>query len=341
MTPRIEQIDTRHAPESTLRALHQLYLVRDREDLPDDPPMPEQQRLANWRHIMETDAIPRWVMWEGDSIVATSGAHMDVEQNLDNGFGWVYVAPDRRGRGLSRQIARPMFDTVDADNRARFACDITEGRAEEAIARRGGLKPALREKRSRLAFHELDWDLMESWVARSRERASDYELIFLPSPVPEEHLQAVCDVMAVMNTAPREEFEEDDEVWTPDVIRDYEAKEKARGQESLSYFAIHRPTGVFAGVTIVTYQTLQPDQAWQGDTGVDPAHRNRGIGRWLKAAMALHLRSRYADIQRIDTHNAGSNEPMLNINIEMGFRPILTTRLWQGDLATLREQLSV
>jgi hypothetical protein len=32
---------------------------------------------------------------------------------------------------------------------------------------------------------------------------------------------------------------------------------------------------------------------------------------------------------------------MLNINIEMGFKPVLIQNVWQGDLATLRERLSV
>jgi hypothetical protein len=32
---------------------------------------------------------------------------------------------------------------------------------------------------------------------------------------------------------------------------------------------------------------------------------------------------------------------MLSINIEMGFKPILIQTVWQGDLATLRENLSV
>jgi hypothetical protein len=79
----------------------------------------------------------------------------------------------------------------------------------------------------------------------------------------------------------------------------------------------------------------------QLDTGVDPKHRNKGLGRWVKAAMALKLRDEYPQVQRIDTENAGSNQPMLSINIEMGFKPILIQTVWQGDLATLRENLSV
>jgi hypothetical protein len=44
-------------------------------------------------------------------------------------------------------------------------------------------------------------------------------------------------------------------------------------------------------------------------------------------------------VTRVDTFNAGSNEPMLNINVAMGFRPIHLSRAWQGDLATARRRL--
>jgi hypothetical protein len=30
---------------------------------------------------------------------------------------------------------------------------------------------------------------------------------------------------------------------------------------------------------------------------------------------------------------------MLNINVAMGFKPILISRIWQGELATVREGL--
>jgi hypothetical protein len=32
---------------------------------------------------------------------------------------------------------------------------------------------------------------------------------------------------------------------------------------------------------------------------------------------------------------------MLSINVEMGFKPIMIETVWQGDVATLRERLSV
>jgi GNAT superfamily N-acetyltransferase len=182
---------------------------------------------------------------------------------------------------------------------------------------------------------------MQLWVKRAEERASEYELLYLPSPIEEEHLKAFCELQFVMNTAPAEDFEEEDQVITPEIWRDIEVKEEARARDVLTYVARHKPTGALAGFTSVFCHRLQTDLVWQGDTGVDPAHRNKGLGRWLKATMALQLRSEYPDVQRIDTYNAGSNAPMLGINIEMGFKPIMIETVWQGGLVTLRRNLSV
>lgn len=342
MATLVESVDTRSVPESTLWALHQLYLVRDTELAPDgDPPVPYEQRLVDWRNTFESEAVPRWVLWDGPKVVATAGAYLDLEQNLENAFGVVYVHPDHRGSNRGRVIATPMFDGVQADNRSRIAIEINQGRPEEVIAIRAGMKPAYTAKRSRLSLPELDWSLMDTWVGRSEERASEYELLFFPGPIDEAYLEAFCELTLVMNTAPRDDYEEEDEIITPEIWRDVEVKEKARKREILTYVARHKPTGALAGFTTVFCHLLQPDQVWQGDTGVDPAHRNRGLGRWLKAAMALKLREAYPEAVRIDTYNAGSNAPMLSINIEMGFRPVMIETVWQGNLATLRERLSV
>lgn len=341
MAPHIEFVDTRVAPEATLEALHELNLIWDEEVLPGDPPVPWAQRLVDWRHLIDSEAVHHWVTWKGPEIIATSGLHLDLLQNLDNAFGWVYVHPQHRGACHGRSIAQPMLDYAQNDGRTRFATLANEGAGVEPLMARAGLKRAYREKVSRLDFQSVDWSLMQSWVERAAERASDYELLFMKSPIDEEHLQAVCDLTYVMNTAPREDYVEEAEVLTPEMWRDIEEKMAARSREIVICVARHKPTGAFAGYTTTAYRRLQPDLVEQWDTAVDPAHRNLGLGRWLKAAMALELREEYPEVRRIDTENAGSNAPMLNINIEMGFKPILVQNVWQGDLATLRENLAV
>ena len=337
----VEQIDIATASDDMLESIHELLVVAEAEDLPDDEPMPLAQRLADWRNPHDHSRILRWVIREEDRTIAFSSSWVNREQNLENGLGWAFVHPDYRSKGLSRRVARPMLDSLEEDDRVRFATYARVGSPDEAILERAGLKLAIQEKRSRLDLSKLDWGLMDDWIGRAAERAGDYELILVEYPLPEELMQKVCDLFLIMNTAPREDYEDEDQVMTPAMLRDIEVKQTARGRTMLTYVAVHRPTGQWAGFTTVAHQALEPRLAWQWDTGVHPDHRDMGLGRWLKAQMIKKLHHDYPDVQMIDTENAGSNEPMLNINVAMGFKPILVTNYWQGSLATLRERLQI
>jgi len=341
MAVRLESVDTTSAPESILGAMHDLYLEIDDEVLPGDPPKPYRQRLVDWRHTPEFELVRHWVLWDDDRLVATSGAEMNLEQNLENAFGWLHVRKGERGRGLSRIVATPMLDLVQEQNRTRLACAVPQSSDAGAIAERAGMKNALRDQRSRLDLAALDWDMVDAWVARAPERASDYELIFLPPPIPDEYLQAYCDAHDIMNSAPLEDYERDPEVVTPEMWRALEDFDRRRHTDFLVYAARHKPTGELVGLTELIYQKLNPAQAWQADTGVHSDHRERGLGRWLKAAMLQKIRADYPLVERIDTDNAGSNAPMLSINLTLGFKPILVNHIWQGDVATIRERLEV
>ncbi len=145
--------------------------------------------------------------------------------------------------------------------------------------------------------------------------------------------------MELMNTAPRESLAFDDFSMTPEKWRDIEAKDLAQGNHLAAYVAVHRPTGDWVGLSELLYQEGHPEQGQQGETAVDPVHRNKGLGRWLKAAMLERYIQDHPDVVRIDTENARSNEPMLNINYEMGYKPLRQEAAWQGDRHTIQERL--
>lgn len=340
MTATIEFVDTRTAPEEVLLALHGLYLARDLEEPPHEE-TPTALRLAFWRNFDPSDDVPRWVALDGEVAVAMSGAYMSKEQDLENAFGWIYVHPDFRGRGLGRAIGTPMLDYAEAAGRVRIAFDIVDGGASEALAGRAGLARVYQEKLSRLLLADVDWPLMDTWVERAAERASDYELLALDTPIPEEYLERFSEATKIMHTAPKEDAIEENIDISPAMWRDIETTEAKRQRMLRLLIAVHRETGAFAGYTILSFQALRPEQAWQWDTGVDPSHRNKGLGRWLKASMIRYARDSYPDLRFVDTFNAGSNEPMLNINIEMGFEVVRVSHAHQGMLATVRDRLSI
>jgi mycothiol synthase len=341
VTPRIDQLDTRSEPEHVLRELAGYVDMVEAEDMPGEPSTPFEMRMADWRHVPPTRPTPRWVLRDGDDIVGVGVASYDLEQNLDNGFGRLHVHPDHRGRGHARRLAKAVLDHLESQGRRRVDTWIDDGSPSEALADRLGLRRVLSERRSRLRVDDLDRDLMRTWIERARERASDYRHLYAAVPFPEEMVQDFCDLAAIMNTAPQEDFQAEDEILTVEAWREVEHWIVESRSQLHSLIAVHEPSGAFAGFTQLRTQDLQPDLAWQWDTGVHPDHRNQGLGRWLKAAMIERIVREHPEVTRVDTFNAGSNRPMLDINISMGFRPIRQVSSWQGELSLVRERLGV
>src|SRR5262249_47458628 len=147
----------------------------------------------------------------------------------------------------------------------------------------------------------------------------EYSLVVIDDVVPDELLDAYVAVLEVMNTAPREELDMEDEHHTPERQRERETRAARRGDHDWILMARHEPTGAIAGYTEIEWMAYSNELVWQGGTAVDPTHRNKGLGRWLKAAMIQRLLAERPTVRYVDTWNAGSNEPMLNINIALGF----------------------
>jgi GNAT superfamily N-acetyltransferase len=285
--------------------------------------------------------VRRWVLREDGELLAAASVSMNEIDNRDTGLASFYVSADRRREGFATRLARPVLDALVEGGRGSLIVDVWEGSPWESKLVSLGMRNALTDKKSRLLVDDVDWQLMEGWIRRANKRASDYELLFIETPIPEGSLQQWCDLMLVMNTAPLESLELDDFTMSPEKWRNIERADLAQGAHLEGVVAAHKPTGDWVGLSEIVYLDHQPQQAYQGDTGVDPAHRNKGLGRWLKAASIKSFVERHPGVRRIDTENAGSNAPMLNINIEMGYQPLRTNHAWQGDVATVRERLGV
>jgi GNAT superfamily N-acetyltransferase len=343
MSYRLELIDTSVAPEATLEALHDFYVKRDSWDLPDEPPMPYAQRLVNWRSFGEgIRRIPRWLLWDEAMVVASSGVVLEeAEDNRENVWGLLNVLPEYRGRGVSRQVLTPMLDAAEGDRRLRIAGGIKVGDSSSGFAEKAGLAPVYLERESRLVLAEVDREMVRDWIDRASERASDYELLMWVGPIPKEHLGGFVELTHIMNTAPLDDMVEEDFIMTPERWRSDEEGWTGRGMTNFTSVARHIPSGEFAGYSNVLFQRFHPEQAQQGDTGVDPAHRNKGLGRWMKAEMIERLVQDHPEIRWINTENAESNKPMLDINIALGFKPHLEIQVWQGLIPDVRAGLNV
>lgn len=55
----------------------------------------------------------------------------------------------------------------------------------------------------------------------------------------------------------------------------------ARGIPAACY-AVDDATGDFVGLTDIVVSSASPERVWVGNTAVEPAHRGRALGKWLK-----------------------------------------------------------
>lgn len=330
----VDRFDPSTASEGDLRAVFELNKALDVE-VEEEGPAPVWEewsyRVRNrpsWRPLLH------WVAHEGGELVATASAELDdsgTNRSLAEIFGG--VVPDRRRRGIATALYDMIRDDLVADGRTLLAFHTRDGAApaEAFIARTGATKRIV-ERRSRCPVAGLDRALLEGWVQRAAERARDYDLVDFSLPTPEELVERWADLQFVMNTAPLDDFEFEDERLTPAMIREIEGRMADLGRSNRVLVARHEASDDWAGFSELIFTPHHPMMAIQEGTGVRPEHRDRGLGRWVKAANALWLVDNKPDVEYIDTWNAFSNAPMLAINDAMGFEVVGAYAAWQVQL---------
>lgn len=328
---------TRHNPlddtdEEIAERVAVSNLLRE-EILPEDPPHPVHAAIAATRAMPERHRRYSFrVRDESGRLVGGAGTTIDPDHDDNPDVLWasIHLLVDYRRRGLGARLLAELVGVARAEGRTRIL-GSTNDRIEggrcflEAI---GG------EAKSDLHLNVLDLSavdraMLERWVDEAPERAHGYELLGWDGPVPDEHMAQWLDLILVMNTAPRDDLEVNDFTVTEEEVREDERVKFAAGQEHWVLVARRISDGAWAGLHDVTYDPASPSVVWVGATGVRPEHRGHALGKWLKAAMTLRVLDERPDVTDIRTGNADSNDAMLGINHQMGYRPLMAQTMWE------------
>lgn len=339
MTFSVESFEAATTDESIVRGVHEAYLALEADFFPDDPAPPFEYHLQSWSAPTASHRKDMRFAAMDDGAVVGYGHAVTWIDHQDSGLITLAVPAEHRHQGIGTALFARSLDALETERRSKLIVDIPDGSPLENVAERLGLRRVLSEKINQLRIADIDWSLMEAWIEDGAKRAPDYTLLWLDLPIPDEHMANWCRISDVMNTAPIEDFDLEETVMTSEKWRSIESNMTARGYLMKGLVAVHGPTGDFAGMTTLMAQQYHPEIAQQDDTVVDPDHRGHGLGKLLKAAMAKRFLLEFPDVTRINTGNAGSNAPMLKINTEMGFKPILHISAWQGDIETARKAL--
>ena len=300
-----------------------------REVLPDEPDVPAVE-LASSSQCESDRGVAIAVV--GDETGPVGVARLfcrDVEGRRDIGAVDLFVVrPDRRRQGIGTYLLAEVSRRARQEGRARLEHFVpTSQSAGMAFAARTGAHPGLVDEQNRLDVARIDVGLMKQWVAEGEARTDQYSLIHLDDVCPDPWLERLTRVSHVMNTAPRSDDRED-VIPTPEQTRAHQTALVARGWWNWTLAVLHHASGELVGLTELGGSRHQPWLAQQGDTGVEPTHRGRGLAKWMKATNALRLLNEHPDATTIETNNAGVNAPMLAINHAMGFRRVAEWQEW-------------
>jgi mycothiol synthase len=340
----LESIGLRDRPESLIRELYAAAGPLHAEAVPGQPRQPLEQALAFARSLPGA--------YDGATIVARDDAgrivgYADVAVQDMDGFRHVAqagigVLPGHRRAGIGRALLGGVLEVAGRLGRSLLMGDTRETvPAGEAFARRigAGLGQVMIE--NRLDLRAVDRDLLRSWVEAGPARAPGYHLEFVRGGTPDGLVPGVLAMLElVINTAPRDDLQVGDRAVTPERLREEERAAATAGLERWACYAVDDASGDFVGLTDIVVNSAAPERVYVGNTAVEPAHRGRALGKWLKGAMTQKALAELPAARWLVTSNAASNEAMLSINRQLGFQASAEVKTWQVSIERARAYLS-
>lgn len=320
------KVDPTAADEKFWKRFHVMRRIRSAEMWPDDPIKPDEVVEVHMKHPDSFDLREYFEMSQDGVMlswfVGETATRSNPEYATNKHLYWAdaFVLPEQRRKGIAARWLRVLAQQMDEHGCTVVGMTAINDEAD-AFLEWLGAEVKLRELESRLDLTEVDWTLMERWAREGQERSPETRLEIYDGGVPEQALEDFAVQRSTMlNTIPVDDLDIGKIVVTPQRIREWQ--DKARRMGVVEHNVLTRePDGTVSGMTDVEWAPFSRSLIRQQFTGVLPSARGRGIGKWIKAAMVLHLKKLYPDAKWITTENANSNAPMLKINRAMGFKP--------------------
>jgi mycothiol synthase len=331
----IEQVDLSSMSDDQLRPFVDFAWRRSKEEVPEDPVLPFDSMATRMRLTSPMFVRQRWAVWAAPrTLAATLSVHRSTQDNLNIRDLDIEVDSDHRRRGLARKLLATAVEACgSAKGLTLQGWTMSRVPSGAAFAERIGAKPGLRMRNSQLDLRTIDRALIQTWA---EIEPPGYRIEFIDGETPDHLMDNVVTAIRAINTMPREDLEMEDWKITPETVREWDRMSRARGQEHRMAVVLEESTGASAGFTELFFDPRVPSILHQGGTATIQEHRGKGIGKWVKARMALRALDELPEARYIRTDNAGTNAAMLAINVAMGFKPVWESVIWQIPLEDAR-----
>jgi GNAT superfamily N-acetyltransferase len=334
----IRSIDIRNISDDDARASHELRVAMAVERAPDDPAPKWEETEAQLRSIPPFVDVWVWVVeQEGKTLGTADLGVMRADENQHLAQFSIKLLPEIRQQGIAKQLLREIMAVAESENRTLLMADSASTvPSGAAFLERIGATVGLESHVNQLKLAEVPVGLLDTWTS---DLADGFTSCLWAGAYPEENIQEVIDLFDIFNTVPRGSLQVEDFKLTEEQLRHQEESRAKRGVERWSLHLRDNETGKIAGLTELFWNPHKPTFAHQGITAVWPQYRGKRLGRWLKAELLKKLIAERPDVTIVRTENADSNDAMLKINTELGFKPYLAEHVWQVPTETVKAYL--
>lgn len=254
----------------------------------------------------------------------------EKEANQDLLYGDLWVVPERRA-----EVAGPLLEAFGDYGRGRGCKRMVLGFSEfaaadyEPVFTAGGARLVEKEWRSQLDLTAIDREQYAVWAAPS-EKNANYRIQAWTVPTPEHRLESLVLADEAMRDVPMGDLQLEHTKASVDQRRSWEALVVAGGYREHIIVALTEDDEVagFHQMFVIPGFTM----ANVGNTGVLRKFRGHGLGLRLKAALTLRLLDSEPQLTAASTWNDSDNEPMLRVNLAMGYAKAESWSNWQFDL---------
>lgn len=340
---KVAPFDPKRATREEWTRFHRFRRARHEETDPDDPVLADATVEARKRHpdtdweelefaIQDVDRPNEWIGRLYLEFARPERPAFDENKHIL--WIWMALQPDYRRQGIGRTLLAQAARYAGEHDKS-LVMSYAEEASGLAFWKAVGAQDAQHDRQSRLVLEEVDWPMVEEWVAEGPGRSPTARLRWYTDRVDDADLEEWCRAFTeVWNMMPRDNLDLGDEVFTPERWRNDEEGVAKAGGTTLTALT-QEEDGSISGLTAMGYF---PEEDWmihQWMTGVRRPYRGRGLGKWLKAAMLLRVRKEFPQVRVVRTGNAFSNAPMLSINERLGFklyREGMEVQIGLGDL---------
>jgi GNAT superfamily N-acetyltransferase len=242
------------------------------------------------------------------------------------------VAAEYRRTGVGSRLLEAVVDRARQEGRRVLAGSV-QGDAVSGESAGTAFAAARGFVRKHVELHQvLELPLSAERLDELDQPVDGYQIVQWREHAAEEWIEQFADALSAMTEdVPTGEMDVETTHWTPERIREAEARRIEQGRFCHTTVAIDAD-GQLAAYTQMGGASATPDRLYQWETFVRREHRGRRLGLAVKVSNLRSLQSGLDHPAVLHTWNAPTNTPMTAVNEHLGFRPVTQRTNWEREI---------